>query len=56
MDVRQRMQLVRLIEQIEQNPSFSKRIGTTNTSIFISENEKQKQNDQNPEGKKHNLA
>lgn len=54
MDVRQRMQLVRLIEQIEQNPSFSKRIGITNTSIFISENEKQ--NGQNPEGKKHSLA
>lgn len=54
MDVRQRMQLVRLIEQIEQNPSFSKRIGITNASIFISENKKQ--NGRNPEGKKHSLA
>lgn len=51
MDIKQRMQLVRLIEQIEQNPSFSKRIGITNASIFISENKKQ--NNQNPERKKY---
>lgn len=54
MDVRQRMQLVRLIEQIEQNPNFSKRIGITNTSSFISKNEKR--NGQNPEEKKHSLT
>lgn len=42
MDVRQRMQIVRLIEQMERNPEFSKRIGLTNTSRFLWKSEKGK--------------
>ena len=42
MDVRQRMQIVRLIEKMERNPEFSKRIGLANTSRFLWDSEKGK--------------
>ena len=34
--------MVRLIEQMERNPKFSKRIGITNISRFLWKNEKEK--------------
>ncbi len=34
MDVEKRMQLVRMIDKLEENCRFSKKIGTYNVSVF----------------------
>ena len=42
MDAGQRIRMIRLIEQMERNPEFSKRIGLTNASRFLWTSEKGK--------------
>ena len=40
MDVRKRMQMIRMMEKMEKNPQFSKKIGIRDKSYFRLEKEK----------------
>ena len=42
MEVAQRMRLIRIIEKMEKNPTFSNKLGIKNTSEYLSEKEQKK--------------
>ena len=42
MDTAQKIRLIRMIEKIEKNPEFSRKIGVRNTSKFISSKQSKK--------------
>ena len=42
MEAAQRIQLIRIIEKMEKNPAFSKKLGIKNTSEYLAEKEQKK--------------